>query len=61
MHSKYEYLENIYYDAVGLMDDEAETKPVKTRDYSVLGDYHVSNYQEQSHVYADNKDELNSD
>ena len=61
MHSKYEYLENIYYDAAGLMDDEAETKLIKIRDYSVLGDYHVSNYQEHSHVYADNNDELNSD
>ena len=56
MYSKYEYLENIYYDAAGLLDEEPEAEPVKAKDYSALGDYHVSNYQEQPHVYADSND-----
>ena len=56
MYSKYEYLENIYYDAAGLLGDEPETEPEKSRDYSVLGDYRVSNYQEQPHIYADRND-----
>ena len=61
MYSKYEYLENIYYDAAGLLNDEPETEPTKAKDYSVLGDYHVSNYQEQPHVYADSNDTTQSE
>lgn len=53
IYSKYEYLENIYYDAAGLLDDEPNAKPSKPKDYSVLGDYHISNYQEQPHIYTD--------
>ena len=56
MYSKYEYLENIYFDAAGLLDDELETNPSKAKDYSALGNYQVSNYQERPHVYADSND-----
>ena len=61
MYSKYEYLENIYYDAAGLLNDELESKSEKTRDYSVLGDYQVSDYREQPHIYADNDDILQTE
>lgn len=53
MYSKYEYLENIYYDAAGLLDNEQDVESAKAMDYSVLGDYYVSNYKEQPHVYVD--------
>lgn len=56
IYSKYEYLENIFYDAAGLSDNVPEKDHTKSSDYSVLGDYQLSNYQEQPHIYADGSD-----
>lgn len=53
IYSKYEYLENIYYDAAGLLEEEVESEPVKNRDYSALGDYKVAGYKEQPHILSD--------
>ena len=53
IYSKFEYLERIYFDAAGLLDDEPEDLVGKNRDYSALGDYRVSDYREQPHVYAE--------
>ena len=60
IYSKYEYLERIYFDAAGLLDDEPETESLETKDYSMLGNYQVSNYQEQPHIYADSGDQIES-
>lgn len=57
MYSKYEYLENIYYDAAGLLDSEPETVAAKSKNYTVLGDYQVSGYKEQPHLYVERADE----
>ena len=53
IYSKFEYLEQIYYDAAGLLDEEPTTTGAKSNDYSALGDYKVSGYKEQPHVYAE--------
>ena len=39
IYSKYEYLENIYYDAAGLLNAGKPEQADKTRDYSAIGDY----------------------
>ena len=39
-----------------LQNYELETNPSKAKDYSALGNYQVSNYQERPHVYADSND-----
>lgn len=56
IYSKFEYLERIYFDAAGLLDDEPEDLVEKNKDYSALGDYCVSDYREQPHVYAETND-----
>lgn len=53
MYSKYEYLERIYFDTAGLLEDEPDNKAIQSGEYSALGDYHVSNYREQPHLYAE--------
>ena len=53
IYSKYEYLENIYYDAAGLLNADKPEQADKTRDYSAIGDYKVADYKEQPHVYAE--------
>lgn len=52
IYSKFEYLEQIYYDAAGLLDEEPERANDESGEYSMLGDYKVSGYQEQPHIYA---------
>lgn len=59
IYSKYEYLENIYYDAAGLLNTRGQEPPAQARDYSAIGDCKVANYKEQPHVYAG--DEPDSD
>ena len=56
IYSKFEYLERIYFDAAGLLDEEPDTATTKEKDYSALGDYQVSNYREQPHHYAEEDD-----
>ena len=53
MYSKFEYLENIYYDAAGLLSAETEKQESEEKDYSMLGDYRVSEYKEQPHIYME--------
>lgn len=56
IYSKYEYLERIYFDAAGLLDETPEHAPTKTKDYSVIEGYRVANYREQPHVYVEEQD-----
>ena len=56
IYSKPEYLERIYFDAAGLLDDAPEQIHTKTKDYSVIEGYHVANYREQPHIYAEEQD-----
>lgn len=53
IYSKFEYLERIYFDAAGLLENEPGTSVSNNNDYSALGDYHVSNYKEQPHLYSE--------
>ena len=53
---QFEYLEHIYFDAAGLLDEAPDTETTKEKDYSALGDYQVSNYCEQPHLYAEEDD-----
>lgn len=53
IYSKYHYLEEIYYDAAGLLDSAHDTSESKPKDYSKIGSYHVENYKEQPHIYAE--------
>ncbi len=57
IYSKYEYLENIYYDAAGLLNTGGQEPLAQARDYSAIGDYKVANYKEQPHVYAEDEPE----
>ena len=53
MYSKFEYLENIFYDAAGVDDLDIENKPAAQKEYTKIGDYNVSDYKEAPHVYLD--------
>lgn len=53
IYSKFEYLERIYFDAAGLLDDVTEQDVSTNNHYSMLGDYRISDYKEQPHIYAD--------
>ena len=57
MYSIYDYLEQIYYDAAGLLDDELEQGASKQKDYSVIEGYRVADYKEQPHTYAEDDSE----
>ncbi len=49
----YDYLEQIYYDAAGLLDEIPQPQSTAARDYKTIGDYKVADYKEQPHTYAD--------
>lgn len=53
IYSIYDYLERIYFDAAGLPDPEQERNGPEQKDYSVIEGYHVANYKEQPHTYAE--------
>ena len=57
MYSIYDYLEQIYYDAAGLLEEEPEQGESKQKDYSVIEGYHVADYKEQAHTYAEDDSE----
>ena len=57
IYSKYEYLERIYFDAAGLLDDAPERTATTKKDYSVIEGYKVADYKEQPHAYAEEADE----
>lgn len=52
IYSIYDYLEQIYFDAAGLLDNQPEQEDAKQKDYSVIEGYHVAEYKEHPHVYA---------
>ena len=53
IYSKFEYLEQIYYDAAGLINVEIPSAETKNNKYSSIGKYQVSDYKEQPHIYID--------
>ena len=53
IYSIYDYLERIYFDAAGLLDDQPEQTVSKQKDYSVIEGYRVADYKEQPHTYAE--------
>lgn len=53
IYSIYDYLENIYYDAAGLLDNDSAVAESKAKDYTKIGSYRVENYKEQPHIYAE--------
>lgn len=56
IYSKYEYLENIFYDAILHEDKEKEDAHAGSeKKYEKIGDYKVKNYKEQPHKYIDEK------
>lgn len=52
-YSIYEYLERIYFDAAGLLDDQPERTNSNRKDYSVIEGYRVVDYKEQPHTYLE--------
>lgn len=56
IYSIYDYLEKIYFDAAGLLDVKPEQATSKQKDYSVIEGYHVADYKEQPHTYAEDKE-----
>lgn len=56
IYSIYDYLEKIYFDAAGLLDAKPEQATSKQKDYSVIEGYHVADYKEQPHTYAEDQE-----
>ena len=56
IYSIYDYLERIYFDAAGLLNDQSEQRESKQKDYSVIEGYRVAEYKEQPHTYAEDSD-----
>jgi cell filamentation protein len=57
IYSKYEYLERIYFDAAGLLDETPAQTVTAKKDYSVIEGYRVADYKERPHTYAEDEDE----
>ena len=53
MYSIFAYLEQIYFDAAGLLDGEPAPGTSKQKDYSVIEGYRVLDYKEQPHTYSE--------
>lgn len=53
IYSIYDYLEQIYFDAAWLLDDQPEQEGSRQKDYSMIEGYHVAEYREQPHIYAE--------
>jgi cell filamentation protein len=53
IYSIYDYLERIYFDAAGLLDEQPEQTAVSQKDYTTIKGYKVADYKEQPHTYAD--------
>ena len=51
IYSIYEYLERIYYDAASIKQDEYS----KNQNYEFVGEYKISDYKEEPHIYLDNE------
>jgi len=51
MYSKFEYLEKIFYDVAGIYVTDVENK--QAQDYTMIGNYSVTDYMETPHVYIE--------
>ena len=57
IYSKFEYLENIFYDAAGIENIAADNISAKPKDYTKIGDYNVADYKEAPHIYIEDEKE----
>ena len=55
--SIYDYLERIYFDAAGLLDEQPEQTAANQKNYDLIEGYRVSDYKEQPHTYAEEADD----
>ncbi len=53
IYSKYEYLEQIYFDAAGLSHPISDSSKNSPQNYAFIEGYRVKDYKEQPHIYAD--------
>ena len=53
IYSKYEYLEQIYYDAAGLCDPRESSPKNSPGEYALIEGYNVKDYKEQPHTYVE--------
>jgi cell filamentation protein len=53
MYSKFEYLENIFFDAAGIEQSDEDSKQASSNDYTKIGDYNIADYKETPHIYAE--------
>ena len=56
IYSKFEYLENIFYDAAGIENTGTDSMVSEPKDYTKIGDYNVVDYKEAPHIYLDEND-----
>lgn len=57
IYSIYDYLERIYFDAAGLLDEQPEQTAANQKNYDLIEGYRVSDYKEQPHTYAEEADD----
>lgn len=55
IYSIYDYLEHIYFDAAGLLDNQLGVTDFKQKDYSMIEGYRVADYKETPHTYLEDK------
>lgn len=55
IYSIYDYLERIYFDAAGLLDNHLEQTVDKEKNYSVIEGYRVADYKEQPHICVEDQ------
>jgi len=53
IYSNFEYLENIFYDAVGIEENDTKDSLATEKDYTKIGDYNIADYKETPHVYIE--------
>ena len=57
IYSIYDYLEQIYFDAAGLLDELPEQTAANQKNYDLIEGYRVSDYKEHPHTYAEEADD----
>lgn len=53
IYSKFEYLENIFYNAAGLLNETKEVADAPIKDYTIVNGYYIADYKETPHTYID--------
>ena len=53
IYAKYEYLEQIFFDAAGLVQDSGRPEKSAPKNYTHIKDKYVADYKEQPHTYLD--------